>query len=252
MRRRHFASPSFSQAEAIFAEFSNLYLLRHWPNWLIHASVYPLIQCYGVISGDGSRSSQTLNRFSITANQKPVVIVSVCFCTVSPRGSAGRYITLGSPSVALPWSIFKQSRPYLELMDPLYELCYGDGIDLLHCTGTQEFCSAVARMMLYSALMWPDSQQNLANLLARARLFVSHAGEGTRRCNQPIFESGVHWIQISLWRFEARNHLRLVKKTKNGERGESSDKLFTTQINHWRLQYRFTLSKKVLIFYLCN
>lgn len=47
------------------------------------------------------------------------------------------------------------------------------------------------------------------------------------------FESGVRWIQISLWRFEARNHLRLVKKT--AKRGESSDKLFTTQINHWHV-----------------
>lgn len=94
--------PFFPRVEVIFTTFSNHYVLRHWLSRLIHASVHLLIQCYWVISGDGlsSRSSQTRHRFLITTNQKPDP--SVCFCTVSPRGSARRYITLGSPSVALP------------------------------------------------------------------------------------------------------------------------------------------------------
>lgn len=102
MRRRRFASPFFLTSRSDFYHIFQPLSAPSLTEPIDHASVYPLIQCYWVISGDGlsSRSSQTRHRFLITTNQKPDA--SVCFCTVSPRGSARRYITLGSPSVALP------------------------------------------------------------------------------------------------------------------------------------------------------
>lgn len=60
----------------------------------------------------------------------------------------------------------------------LYELCYMGWNRSAALHRHPRVLFRVAGMMLYSALMWPDSQRNLANLLARARLFVSPCRSG--------------------------------------------------------------------------
>lgn len=137
--------------------------------------------------------------------------------------------------------------PYLELIDPCINYIMAQ-IDLLDCKGSKS-CVTCGQYTVYSTLMWSGSQQllNGCSPLAQPRIF--YAGGQTRPALGGItcqFESEVHWIQISLWRFEARTHLRLVKMGKD----------FQISYYYPNSLLTFTVSvyfsKKVLIFYLCN